>query len=155
MSADTPTVPAAARILVVDDEPYNRELMKVVLELDGHVVLTAADGATAIAAAIGDRPDLILLDVATALKDAFIETANDVAGILQDIGYQVASVLKTDARTKHIPIIIVTALGDRNSMMHGLTAGAEEFVTKPVDRAELCTRVRNLLRLAENAKLRS
>ena len=139
MSADTPTVPAAARILVVDDEPYNRELMKVVLELDGHVVLTAADGATAIAAAIGDRPDLILLDVMMPGMD----------------GYQVASVLKTDARTKHIPIIIVTALGDRNSMMHGLTAGAEEFVTKPVDRAELCTRVRNLLRLAENAKLRS
>jgi PAS domain S-box-containing protein len=62
-------------------------------------------------------------------------------------GYQVAGRIKGDVATKNIPIIMVTALDDRNARMLGLSAGAEDFLTKPVDRAELCVRVRNLLRL--------
>ena len=76
-------------------------------------------------------PDLILLDVMMPGMD----------------GYQVAGTLKGNLATKNIPIIMVTALDDRNARMLGLSAGAEDFLTKPVDRAELCVRVRNLLRL--------
>ncbi len=76
-------------------------------------------------------PDLILLDVMMPGMD----------------GYQVAATIKGDPATKNIPVIMVTALDDRNARMRGLSAGAEDFLTKPVDRAELCVRVRNLLRL--------
>ena len=76
-------------------------------------------------------PDLILLDVMMPGMD----------------GYQVAAKIKGNLATKNIPIIMVTALDDRNARMLGLSAGAEDFLTKPVDRAELCVRVRNLLRL--------
>ena len=62
-------------------------------------------------------------------------------------GYQVAAALKGNPATKNIPIIMVTALDDRDARLLGLSAGAEDFLTKPVDRAELCVRVRNLLRL--------
>ena len=76
-------------------------------------------------------PDLILLDVMMPGMD----------------GYQVAAKIKGNLATKNIPIIMVTALDDRDARMLGLNAGAEDFLTKPVDRAELCVRVRNLLRL--------
>ena len=76
-------------------------------------------------------PDLILLDIMMPGMD----------------GHQVAARLKGDAATRNIPIIMITALDDRSSRMLGLSAGAEDFLTKPVDRAELCVRVRNLLRL--------
>ena len=79
-------------------------------------------------------PDLIVLDVMMPGMD----------------GYQVAARIKSGDATRHIPIIMLTALNDRNSMMHGLNAGAEEFLTKPVVRAELSLRVRNLLRLTES-----
>ena len=76
-------------------------------------------------------PDLILLDIMMPGMD----------------GYQVAAKIKGNLATKNIPIIMVTALNDRDARMRGLSAGAEDFLTKPVDRAELCVRVRNLLRL--------
>ena len=76
-------------------------------------------------------PDLILLDIMMPGMD----------------GYQVAAKIKGNPATKNIPVIMVTALDDRNARMLGLSAGAEDFLTKPVDRAELCVRVRNLLRL--------
>ena len=76
-------------------------------------------------------PDLILLDIMMPGMD----------------GYQVAGTLKANPATKNIPIIVITSLDDRNARMLGLTAGAEDFLSKPVDRAELCMRVRNLLRL--------
>lgn len=76
-------------------------------------------------------PDLILLDIMMPGMD----------------GYEVAGRIKADLTTKNIPIIIVTALDDRDAMLLGLRAGAEDFLTKPVDRAELRVRVRNLLRL--------
>ncbi len=62
-------------------------------------------------------------------------------------GYQVAGAIKANPATKNIPVIMVTALDDRDARMLGLSAGAEDFLSKPVDRAELCVRVRNLLRL--------
>lgn len=119
----------AARVLIVDDERYNRELLEVILAAEGYATESATTGEQALAMVAQAPPDLILLDVMMPGMD----------------GYQVASRIKADAATKHIPIIIFTALDDRNSRMHGLNAGAEDFVTKPVDRAELCARVRRLL----------
>ena len=122
-----------ARILIVDDEERNRRLLVAMLEVEGYATTEAADGAQALDAAHANPPDLILLDVMMSGMD----------------GYEVAQQLKADAVTKAIPVVMVTALDDRESRLRGLKAGAEEFVIKPVDRNELCIRVRNLLRLKE------
>ena len=119
------------RILIVDDERANRELLKVMLTPEGFLPLTAASGEDALAMVAQQPPDLILLDIMMPGMD----------------GYQVTAKLKGDLSTRNIPVILVTALDDRNARMRGLSAGAEDFLTKPVDRAELCVRVRNLLRL--------
>ena len=119
------------RILIVDDERPNRELLKVMLTPEGFLPLTAASGEEALAMVAQQPPDLILLDIMMPGMD----------------GYQVAAKLKGALSTRNIPVIMVTALDDRNARMLGLSAGAEDFLTKPVDRAELCVRVRNLLRL--------
>ncbi len=120
-----------AKILIVDDEFHNRELLCVLLKLEGHITITANSGQAALEMVALDPPDLILLDVMMPIMD----------------GYHVASKLKADPVTRNIPIIMVTALDDRRSKLRGLDSGAEEFLTKPVDRAELWVRVRNLLRL--------
>ena len=120
-----------ASILIVDDERHNRELLEVMLAPEGFLLLTAANGEEAIALVARQPPDLILLDI-------MMPGMN---------GYQVAETLKGNPATKQIPIIMVSALHDRDAMMNGLAAGAEDFLTKPVYRAELCIRVRNLLRL--------
>ena len=122
-----------ARILVVDDEDRNRRLLVVMLEAEGYTALEAADGAQALELARQSPPDMVLLDIMMPGMD----------------GYEVARALKADAATKAIPVVMVTALDDRESRLRGLEAGAEEFVTKPVDRSELRVRVRNLLRLKE------
>jgi PAS domain S-box-containing protein len=120
-----------ARILVVDDERPNRRLIEAMLEPEGYDVLTAAGGEEAIALAAHEAFDLILLDVMMPGMD----------------GYDVARSVKGNPATRHVPIIMVTALGDRDARLRGLRTGAEDFLSKPVDRAELCVRVRNLLRL--------
>ncbi len=125
-----------ASILIVDDDPQNRKLLEALLKPEGYFILTAGGGEEALAMIAQQQPDLILLDIMMPGMD----------------GLQVASQLKTDPATKNIPIIMVTALDDRNSRLAGLNAGAEEFLTKPADRAELWVRVRNLLRLKEYSK---
>jgi PAS domain S-box-containing protein len=120
-----------ARVLIVDDERHNRQLLEVMLAPEGFVLLTAASGEEALAIVAQQPPDLILLDIMMPGMD----------------GYQVAAKIKGDPATENIPVIMVTALDDRNARMLGLSAGAEEFLSRPVDRAELCVRVRNLLRL--------
>ncbi|HSM08299.1 MAG TPA: response regulator [Gemmatimonadota bacterium] len=120
-----------ARILIVDDEPHNRSLLEVMLTPEGFQFETANSGEGALACVARQPPDLILLDVMMPDMD----------------GYEVAARLKGDSATNHIPIIMVTALGDREAILRGLNAGAEDFLSKPVDRAGLRVRVRNLLRL--------
>ena len=120
-----------ACILIVDDERHNRELLEVMLKPEGFVFTSAATGEEALAMVAQHPPDLILLDVMLPGTD----------------GYEVARRIKADPVSKSIPVIMLTALDDRDARMHGLNAGAEDFLTKPVDRAELCVRVRNLLRL--------
>jgi PAS domain S-box-containing protein len=119
------------RILIVDDERHTRDLLEVMLAPEGYLLLTAAGGEEAVAIVAQQPPDLILLDIMMPGMD----------------GFQVAADLKAKLATRNIPVIMVTALDNRSARMRGLSAGAEEFLTKPVDRVELCMRVRNLLRL--------
>ena len=128
-----PADPAAhpARVLIVDDEIHNRQLLEVMLAPEGCDLVTAASGEEALALVALQPPDLILLDVMMPGMD----------------GYQVAKRIKGNLATRQIPIILISALHDRDAMMLGLAAGAEDFLTKPVHRGELGMRVRNLLRL--------
>jgi signal transduction histidine kinase len=122
-----------ATVLIVDDEPLNCKLLESLLLPEGYLTVTAGSGAQALGLVAKSAPDLILLDVMMPELD----------------GYQVAALLKADPVTSNIPIIMVTALSDRDARIAGLKAGAEEFLSKPVDRAELWLRVRNLLRLKD------
>jgi diguanylate cyclase (GGDEF)-like protein/PAS domain S-box-containing protein len=130
-----PTLPAT--ILIVDDEITDRKLLDALLRPEGYVTRRAANGAEALASIAEHPPDLILLDQIMPGMD----------------GLQVASILKANPATVSIPIIIVTAIVDRNARLAGLKAGAEDFLTKPVDCAELWLKVRNLLRLKAYADL--
>lgn len=119
-------------VLIVDDEPRNIELLKAMLAPDGFVFISATSGTEALAIIADQRPDLVLLDIMMPGMD----------------GHEVARIIKTDAALSSVPVIImVTALTDRTSRLASLHAGAEDFLTKPVDRTELRARVRNLLRL--------
>jgi PAS domain S-box-containing protein len=120
-----------ARVLIVDDERHDRELLQIMLADQGFVLLTASSGDEALAVTAREHPDIVLLDVMMAGMD----------------GYAVAAELKRSPDTMNIPIILITALDDRKAKMLGLDAGAEEFLSKPIDRAELQVRVRNTLRL--------
>ena len=121
----------AARILVVDDEVRNIKLLDSLLRPEGYEITHARSGPETLEVVARDQPDLILLDVMMPGMD----------------GFAVAGKLKLDPVTKAIPIIMVTSLDDRSSRLAALNMGAEEFLTKPIDRAELWVRVRNLLRL--------
>jgi CheY-like chemotaxis protein len=119
-----------ARILIVDDERHNRQVLEVMLKPEGYRLRTAASGEEALNVVAAQPPDLILLDIMMPGMD----------------GYQVARKIKGDPATTHIPIIMITALDDHYTRLLGLSAGAEDFLGKPVERAELCERVRDLLR---------
>jgi signal transduction histidine kinase len=131
---------AAARVLIVDDEPRNRELLQVMLSGEAFEIQMATSGEEALAMVAERPPDIMLLDVM-------------MPGMS---GYEVAERIKSDLATKNIPIILVTALDDRGARLLGLAAGVEDFLSKPVDRAELIARVRNLLRhKAANEELKA
>jgi len=118
------------RILVVDDQPLNVKLLEAKLTSEYYDVLTARGGTEAIRMAVEERPDLILLDVMMPDMD----------------GYEVCRHLRAHPETMHIPIVMVTALSDTADRVLGLEAGADDFLTKPVDDLALFSRVRSLLR---------
>ena len=120
-----------ARILVVDDVEPNVRLLEAKLTLEYYEVLTAGDGATALQVASEERPDIVLLDVMMPGMD----------------GFETCRRLKADPVTRHIPVVLVTALDGREDKIKGLEAGADDFVTKPIDDVILFARVRSLLRL--------
>ncbi len=122
-----------ARVLIVDDIAANVRLLQAKLEADYYEVLTASDGRTAIATAIAEQPDIILLDVMMPEID----------------GYEVCRQLKQHAETRHIPIILITALDGREDRLSGLEAGADDFLTKPVDDVVLMARLQALVRLKQ------
>jgi two-component system cell cycle response regulator len=120
-----------ARILVVDDVEPNVRLLEAKLGAEYYDVLTAFDGPTALAVAAEQRPDIILLDVMMPGMD----------------GFEVCRRLKSDAATRHIPVVLVTALDGRRDRLTGLEAGADDFLTKPIDDMALFARVRSLVRM--------
>ncbi len=121
-----------AKILIVDDDERARRLLASLLQQDFQI-FQAEDGMQALKMAAEIQPDLILLD-------------QMMPGMT---GYEATLKLKEDPLTRSIPIIVVSALDDRESRLRGLDAGAEEYLYKPVDRIDLRIRVRNLLRLKE------
>jgi len=121
------------KILIVDDEVKNRTLLATYLDAEGYEHQEAVNGMQAIKMTKDCQPDLILMDIMMPLMNGFEATRK----------------LKEAPETKHIPIIMLTALEDRESKIRGLETGAEEYLTKPVDRMDLKVRVRNLLRLKE------
>jgi two-component system, OmpR family, alkaline phosphatase synthesis response regulator PhoP len=125
------SVPQTGRILIADDNTQNRELLEAYLADEGHEILMAADGRQTVDVATERQPDLILLDIMMPKLS----------------GYEVCEKLKADARTKNIPILMVTALRDMADIEKAVAAGADDFLSKPVHRIELKTRVKSLLRV--------
>jgi two-component system cell cycle response regulator len=122
-----------ARILVVDDVPANVRLLSARLAAEFYEVAGAASGPEALARAAEWNPDVILVDVMMPGMD----------------GYEVCRELKHNPATAHIPVVMVTALNDREERVRGLEAGADDFLTKPVDDASLFARLRALLRVKQ------
>lgn len=120
-----------ARILVVDDIPANVRLLEVRLLAEYFEVLTASNGMDAIETCENGKVDVVLLDV-----------------MMPDIdGFEVCKRLKSDPATSHIPVVMITALDQVSDRVRGLEAGADDFLTKPVNDLQLMTRVKSLVRL--------
>lgn len=122
----------SARILVVDDLAPNRNLLDVKLSAEYYDVLTASSGEEALEIAAKERLDLIMMDII-------------MPGGMN--GFEATKRLKADPSLYHIPVIMVTALEETKDRVRGLEAGADDFITKPIDDFNLTARVRSLLRL--------
>lgn len=120
-----------AKILVVDDLVANLRLLQAKLRAEYYVTITAQDGLSAIKVAEEEQPDVILLDVMMPEMD----------------GFEACKKLKSSVNTMHIPIIMVTALQDVSDRIQGLEAGADDFLTKPINDTALFARIRSVLRL--------
>lgn len=118
-------------ILIVDDEARNIELEKAYLEPYHYKILTASNGEEALRTLAKNDVDLILLDVMMPGKDGFAVTRQ----------------MKTNKKTSSIPVVLVTALSDKKDRVKGIEAGCDDFISKPVDSAELLARVRSLLKV--------
>jgi putative two-component system response regulator len=125
-------------VLIVDDMELGRQALEGLLLGQGYRLEFAPDGPEALRMAADVLPDLILLDVMMPQMD----------------GFEVCRRIRVDSRLADVPVLLVTALDDRESRLHGIEAGADDFITKPFDRAELRARVRTITRLNRYRKLR-
>jgi len=124
------------KIFIVDDNMVNRKLLAAILKKEGYELLEAVNGGEAVALALKEQPDLILLDIMMPVKD----------------GYQVCRELKADKRTSSIPIIFLSAKTQVEDKIKGLDLGGSDYVTKPFDRGEVLARVRAHLKIASLTK---
>jgi two-component system cell cycle response regulator len=120
-----------SRVLVVDDNAQNLELLVAYLDGLGCRVATAGDGLEALDKIELDCPDLILLDIMMPRMS----------------GYELCRKIKADPKTRDTPVIMVTALNELGDIQRGVESGTDDFITKPVNRLELVTRVKSLLRV--------
>ena len=126
-------VNSPAKILVVDDTPRNVKLLADLLAIKGYSVVTAVSGREALALIESDPPDLVLLDV-----------------VMPEMsGYEVCRKIREIPETRILPVVMVTALDPSEERIKGIEAGADDFLTKPINQAELLARVRSLLRIKE------
>jgi len=119
------------KVLVVDDNQQNLELLQAYLEDLDCLTIPAHDGPQAMALVAQQPPDLILLDVMMPKMS----------------GFEVCRKLKNDPKTSHIPIIMVTALNEFGDIERGINSGTDDFISKPVNKLELLTRVKTMLKL--------
>jgi two-component system cell cycle response regulator len=120
-----------ARVLIVDDIPTNVRLLEARLTAEYYEVMTASSGREALAICAESDVDIVLLDVMMPEMD----------------GFEVCTALKSNARTHHIPVLMITALDQPSYRVRGLDVGADDFLTKPVDDVQLMARVKSLVRL--------
>lgn len=131
MAAGRGTGTDSSTILIVDDEPWGREALAALLKTQGYNLVFAENGIQALSTARMWTPDLVLLDVMMPDMD----------------GFAVCQAMRSDPNLADVPILMVTALDDRNSRLRGIEAGADDFIAKPFDRIELRTRVQTITRL--------
>jgi two-component system cell cycle response regulator len=130
-SAEGPDPIAGTKILVVDDNAQNLELLVAYLDGLNCQVVTAVDGLDALEKVKAETPDLILLDIMMPRMS----------------GFEVCRKLKSAPATRDIPIVMVTALNELGDIERGVESGTDDFITKPVNRLELVTRIKSLLRV--------
>jgi two-component system cell cycle response regulator len=130
-SVADPVASTTSTVLIVDDNPQNVELLQAFLESLPVNLVTAVDGIDALAKVAEHNPDLILLDVMMPRMS----------------GFQVCQKLKSDPKTKDIQILMVTALHELGDIERASECGTDDFVSKPVNKVELQTRVKSLLRV--------
>ena len=121
----------SSTVLIVDDNAQNLDLLQAYLESLSCTIVTAIDGLEALSIIERNPPDLILLDVMMPRMS----------------GFEVCKKLKADPATRSIPIIMVTALNELGDIERGVESGTDDFLTKPVKKLELLTRVKSLLRV--------
>ncbi len=129
-TGEKPVSAERSTILIVDDEPFNVDLLEQELEEYGYETLSAANGQEALSQIAAGAPDLILLDVMMPIMD----------------GFTLCRLLKGDETTRLIPIVMMTALDSIEDRIKGIEAGADDFLTKPVDERELMARIQTALR---------
>ncbi len=121
------------KVLIVDDEETNRKVLSFMLDNYGYAFDTSVNGQEALEKARSFMPDLIFLDIMMPVMD----------------GFEACRRLKSDPATQHIPIVMVTAMADRETRIRCLEVGANDFITKPVDTSELLVRTKNLMKVKE------
>lgn len=123
----------SAKILIVDDESRSRAALEALLRREGYEVHDASDGASALAACASVQPDLILLDVLMPGMD----------------GFEVCKRIKARPETRLTPVVLITGLSDTEDRIKGINAGADDFLSKPIDLNELLARTRSLIKLKQ------
>jgi diguanylate cyclase (GGDEF)-like protein len=129
----------STRVLIADDDEDIRAFLEVTLNLEGFEVSAARDGVETLELATSQSPDVVVLDVMMPRLD----------------GLEVLRQLRSDTRTSHLPVLLLTARAQRTDAISGLDAGADDYVTKPFDAEELLARLRSALRRAETQRTRN